>query len=208
KAKWQDPFKKSATHETPFHEGSATPNVSMMSRTGSIEYAQQDGWQVARLPYCCSNRFAMYVLLPKDGTNVAEGLQHLGSAGFDSAISGLQAQELLFEMPRYTATYKATLNDALKSLGMAVAFGDGADFGNLVAPPAKAAISQVNHRTFVRVDEAGTEAAAATSVGISLMAMRAPPPTSMIVDRPFVVAIRDDQTKQLLFLGTIVKPEQ
>lgn len=209
KAKWYESFKKNATHDAPFHAAGGTQTtVSMMTKSGTIAYADRDGFQVARLPYCCSNRFAMYVFLPHEGTALHAAMKTLDAAEFDATLAALQDRPLLFEMPRYKAEFQATLNEPLEKLGMGVAFSNAADFSNLVAPPGKAAISQVNHRVFVKVDEEGTEAAAATSVAITLMAVHAgPPPTQMIVDRPFLMAIRDDQTKQILFLGAILNPK-
>jgi serpin B len=92
---------------------------------------------------------------------------------------------------------------------MAQAFDPGtADFGNLVAPPQRAYISLVVHRAFVRVDEEGTEAAAATAIGMRATAIMMPPQKRMIVDHPFLMAIRDDKTRQILFLGAIYSPER
>ena len=178
----------------------------MMARSGTFEYAQDANWQIARLPYCCANRFAMYVFLPREGLALHDALQTFGASEFARGAAALQAQQVAFSMPRYTATFKTTLNAPLEQLGMGIAFSRGADFSDLLAPPARAAISRVNHRVFVRVDEEGTEAAAATSIGMTMMAMRAPPSIKMIVDRPFLMAIRDDRTRQLLFLGAIVSP--
>ncbi len=207
KAKWATPFKSNATHDAPFHlAGGGTKTVSMMSQSGPMEYATTGGMQIARLPYCCDGRFAMYVMLPREGVSLAAAAHALGAGGFERAAAAVASQRVLFQMPRYTATYEATLNDSLERLGMGVAFGKDADFANMVAPPQRVLISRVNHRVFVRVDEAGTEAAAATAVTMETMALIAPPPTRMIVDRPFLMAIRDDQTKQLLFLGAIASP--
>ncbi|HTU80574.1 MAG TPA: serpin family protein [Candidatus Acidoferrales bacterium] len=208
KAKWAQQFKKDSTHDAPFHPSQGAPvTVSMMAQTANFKYASADGWQMARLPYCCDDRFAMYVVLPSPGHDPGATLTALSGGAFDRAIASLSEQRMLFEMPRYTATFQTRLNDPLAQMGMGVAFGDAADFSHLVAPPARAAISDVNHRVFVRVDEEGTQAAAATSVGITMMALPAPPPVRMIVDRPFVMAIRDDRTRQLLFLGVVTSPK-
>ncbi|HKE37860.1 MAG TPA: serpin family protein [Candidatus Baltobacteraceae bacterium] len=209
KAKWLTEFEKSDTHDAQFETGSGGHvTASMMTHNGSFAYADKGGWQVARLPYR-GDRFAMYVLLPHKGTALHDALHAFDSAAFDGAISGLSEQYIAFSMPRYTATYKAELNAPLSTLGMSVAFEPGsADFSKLVEPPQHAFISLVVHRAFVRVDEEGTEAAAATAVTMRALAIRQPPETRMIVDRPFLMAIRDDRTKQILFLGAIYHPER
>ena len=208
KAKWLVPFEKEATRDAPFETASGGHvTVSMMSRNGGYAYADSGGWQVARLPYR-GDRFAMYVLLPHKGTPLGDALHSLDRAAFDRLIGGLSQQEIAFAMPRYTATFKAELNAPLSHLGMAQAFEPGsADFSNLVAPPQRAYISLVVHRAFVRVDEEGTEAAAATAITMRATAIMMPPQKRMIVDRPFLMAIRDDHTKQILFLGAIYDPE-
>ncbi len=209
KAKWIVPFEKDDTHDAPFETGGGGHvTVSMMSHNGAYAYADAGGWQVARLPYR-GDRFAMYVLLPHEGSALGDALHAFGGADFDGLISGLTERQIAFAMPRYTATFKSELNAPLGHLGMAQAFDPGsADFSNLVAPPQRAYISLVLHRAFVRVDEEGTEAAAATAIGMHATAIMMPPQTRMIVNRPFLMAIRDDKTKQILFLGAIFDPER
>lgn len=209
KATWVVQFEKDETHDAPFETGvGGHITVSMMSHTGVYAYADTASWQVARLPYR-GDRFAMYVLLPHKGAALPDALHAFDRNTFDRLISKLTEQRLVFAMPRYTATFKAELNQPLEHLGMSPAFDPGsADFSNLVAPPQRAYISLVVHRAFVRVDEEGTEAAAATAVGMRATAIMMPPQIRMIVDRPFLMAIRDDKTKQIVFLGAIYTPER
>jgi serpin B len=104
-------------------------------------------------------------------------------------------------------TYDATMNTILTKLGMGIAFGNDANFDAIRKSP-RMQISEVRHASFLKVDEEGTEAAAATSVGMRAMATRIePPPFHMVVDRPFFLAIRDERSGQVLFTGTIAKPE-
>jgi serpin B len=112
-------------------------------------------------------------------------------------------------LPRFKATYRASLKAPLQALGMAPAFDRrSADFSNLCPPPG-AYIDDVIHQALVEVNEEGTEAAAATAVVMETTALRTTPPKSftMIVDRPFSVAIDDRETGALLFLGAIFDPE-
>ena len=206
KAKWLDPFEKNSTVDAPFTLASGKQKtVSLMGRTGTYAYAQDAGWQTIRLPY--DDRFAMYVLLPREGLALDKALASLAPSDFDAKIAALKESQVFFQMPRYTATYRASLAQALSAMGMGAAFQPGADFSNMVAPPQKAYIAAVNTRTYVRVDEAGTEAAAATAVVMRTLAMRVmPKPIAMTVNRPFLMAIRDDKTRQILFLGSIASP--
>ncbi len=120
----------------------------------------------------------------------------------------LQTAHGTIELPRFTIKFGATLNTALRKLGMGIAFGDTADFAG-IQKSRRLEISEVRHASFLRVDEEGTEAAAATSIGIRPLAMRVePPPFHMIVDRPFFVAIRDERSGQILFTGRIDDPER
>jgi serine protease inhibitor len=208
KAKWVTPFKKSETRDGPFTTAEEKQiTVSMMHEEANLSYAQIGDWQIARLPYS-GNHLSMYVFLPREGVPLTTALQKLDDGTFETAIAKLGEQQVALTMPRFTATYEARLNQALSNLGMAQAFGPQADFSNLTESEQRAYISSVLHKAFVRVDEEGTEAAAATAVTIQALAVHiAPPPIQMIVDRPFLMVIRDDTTREILFLGAIYDPK-
>jgi serpin B len=110
------------------------------------------------------------------------------------------------QLPRFKFDYDIQLNTALKALGMESAFNVGANFSNMTSASVK--IDQVKHKTFIEVNEEGTEAAAVTSVRIAQTAARMPDrPFQMLVDRPFFCAIRDNQTGTVLFMGSIKEPK-
>jgi serine protease inhibitor len=115
-------------------------------------------------------------------------------------------------LPRFKLEYEADLNTALTTLGMQITFDQGrADFTDICASSSipNIYIDRVKHKTFVEVNEEGTEAAAVTSIGVMAagLAFPTPPPFSMIVDRPFFCAIRENKTGAVLFMGSIVDPE-
>ncbi len=199
--KWSVPFEHSATSSQPFTDASGLKhNVQMMSRTGSFEGAVEPSFRALRLPYG-SGGYAAYVLLP-NGSNVNAFLRTLSASTFDRLARSVQDEELAVELPRFTATYQADLNDVLSSLGMGIAFSSEADFSPMTGQRVR--IADVRHKAYVRVDEAGTVAAAATSVGMRMTAIRLEPtPLPFIVDRPFVFALRDERTGALLFIGVI-----
>jgi serpin B len=105
-------------------------------------------------------------------------------------------------------TYGHQLNHALTAMGMGVAFGPEADFSRIYPPPGWLRINDVEHKTYVKVDEEGTEAAAATSVGIVARLVRITPPFEMIVDHPFFCAIVEQHSGAMLFAGIVTNPIQ
>ena len=112
-------------------------------------------------------------------------------------------------LPRFKLAYDVTLNDPLTALGMGIAFdARRADFSGIMADGQPSVnIDEVKHKTFVEVNEEGTEAAAVTSIGVLRTTMMPQRSFSMVVDRPFFCAIRDNQTGALLFMGAIIDPE-
>lgn len=210
KGKWQKVFKTEETQEAPFHPvGGGESKVQMMSQRGSFQYLRGDGYQAIKLPYG-DGRIEMIVALPDEAQGLDAFVRGLDAARWQALVRGLRKQEGLIKLPRFKAEFEQSLNEPLKALGMAVAFDpEHADFSKIVAPPLRAYISQVKHKAVVEVNEEGSEAAAATSVEISVtsaMPMEPPKPFEMIVDRPFLCAIRDARSGEILFLGAIRKP--
>lgn len=202
-AKWSMPFEKHATQPHPFTNADGTSvSVSMMSQTAHFSTASGDGYDVVRMPYG-NGGFAAYVLLPKANSTAAL-LQHLTAATFDNDVKALKDERIALSLPRFTASYRAGLIPPLKAMGMGAAFSDSADFSPMHAPPPSLRISSVEHATYLRVDEDGTTAAAATSIGMTMTAIRVEkPPRAIVVDHPFVFALRDEKTGTLLFIGAI-----
>ncbi|HEY9085400.1 MAG TPA: serpin family protein [Candidatus Tyrphobacter sp.] len=201
---WSVPFEHNATSPQPFTDESGLKhNVPMMSRTGSFQTVDEPSFRALRLPYG-SGGYAAYVLLP-NGNNAAALVRALSASTFDHLARSAGPQYLRLLLPRFTATYETNLNGVLGSLGMGIAFSYAADFSPMHAPPPRLRIASVVHKAFVRVDEAGTVAAAATAVEVRTHGMRMLPPRSFIVNRPFVFALRDEHTGALLFIGVIRK---
>jgi serpin B len=200
-ANWTLAFKKSDTHPMPFtNAGGSKSTVQMMSQDGDFETGASAGVRVLRMPYGRGG-FAAYILLP-GGDSVEPLLKELSADRFDALISGLRQSFMRISVPRFTATYTSNLIPLLQSMGVTDAFTDNADFSGIHAVPPRLAITSVNHAAYVRVDEKGTTAAAATSVGISITAIRVPQQT-FVVDHPFVLALRDEHTGALLFIGAV-----
>jgi len=114
-------------------------------------------------------------------------------------------QEGSLQIPRFKLEYGVDLDRAIAALGMGIIFdGDRASFEAMTSKPV--AIDQIKHKTFVEVNEEGTEAAGVTSVGVRVTSAMETKPFEMVVDRPFFCAIKDEQTGTILFMGAIVDP--
>ena len=206
KAAWTEPFPERATADAPFYpDGRDQPalTVPMMHGTASRAYLRGDGYQAVLLPYRDIN-LAMAVLLP-DGP-LAALRPKLAAAGLGGLLAGAARHQVTLSLPRFRLEAAFNLIPALRRLGVAAAFGDNADFGE-ISEAAPLRIGAVAHKAYVDVDEHGTEAAAATAVVIrAAAAMRPPPAVTMVVDRPFLFAIVDSTTGLPLFLGQVSHP--
>ena len=136
---------------------------------------------------------------------MASFCQSLSSTNWQRWQRQFAKTEGSIQLPRFKLAYEATLNDTLKALGMEIAFSSAADFSAMVRQ-GNVKIDEVKHKTFVEVNEAGTEAAAVTSVGMVRATFMPKKTFRMVVDRPFFCAIRDTLTGAILFMGAIVDP--
>ena len=211
KGRWQRPFTKSATQPRAFHLQGASGGdiqVPMMAQRGEYPYFDTDAYQAIALPYG-NTRFRMYVFLPRGKSSLSDLVRSLDESHWREWTGKLSSREGKIVLPKFETTYAKQLNDALKAMGMKVAFEAGnADFSLIHPPPPPLFINDVEHKTYVKVDEEGTEAAAATSVGISAMAVaiNKPPPFEMVVDHPFFFAIAERDTQAILFAGLVTDP--
>jgi serpin B len=203
KGSWQSRFEKSATSDEPFFvDGKTSQNVRMMHRTDRYAFAHDDGVKILELPYAKSD-LAMDIVLPdaKDGLPKIEA--SLTPEAFARWTSKLSApQEVRVSIPKTKFTWGGSVVDELTSLGIKRLFG-GADLSG-IADGAGLAVSDVVHRSFVAIDEEGTEAAAATGVVIRETAVSAPP--ELKADHPFVFFIRDVKRGRILFMGRVTNP--
>jgi serine protease inhibitor len=206
KGKWTNEFDKSQTAQYPFYiTSSRRKQHSMMSQEGDYRYYENEQFQAVSLPYGKDGKISFYIFLPKQNSNLKAFYQNLSFENWEKWMTQFNKQKGFIRLPRFKTDYEVTLNDALKSLGMEEAFSNKANFSGMGK---NFAISQVKHKTFVEVNEEGTEAAAATSVGIVTTSLRdEPEPFRMIVDRPFFCVIRDNQTGNVLFMGSIIEPQ-
>lgn len=205
KGNWSVPFDKEQTETRQFNGLSGTRSRPMMSQTGEYQYLETTQFQAVSLPYGKNRRFSFYVFLPKKTWSLSQLANSLTAANWSSWMEGFRRRRGSVQIPRFKMEYGIELRAALSRLGMATAFQPKADFSGLSSESLY--LDRVNHKTFVEVNEAGTEAAAVTSTTIrATAAMPMDEPFNMVVDRPFICAIRDNQTGTVLFIGSIVDP--
>jgi serpin B len=206
---WTTEFDEELTEDMPFHlaDGSEIQHP-MMRRGGTYTYLDGEGFQLVRLPYGENGRTAMYVLLPDEGESVNEIVEALDAETWAGWTDSLKSNPGTVSLPRFTMEYEVELNDALKALGMGAAFDPNmADFGRMTET--QVFISKVKHKAVVEVNEAGTEAAAVTSVGVTVTSAQIEPePFEFTADRPFFFVIQDDETEVPLFMGTLQNPAE
>lgn len=209
KGKWEAPFEKALTKPQPFTLADGTKiQHPAMSRLGEYRYYDAPIFQAISLPYG-SGRFSMEIFLPKPKSNLLGFQEQLTAKKWQEWSTKFTRKEGLIQLPRFKVEYETSLKSALQSLGMAIAFDpDKADFRNL--SNVSAFIGDVKHKTFVEVNEEGTEAAAVTSVEMKVTSAMPSeePPFQMIVDRPFFFAISDRQTGTIIFMGAIKNPSK
>lgn len=201
-AAWLYPFEEDLTGDGAFHllDGSQV-TVPMMRQTESLGYAEGDGYQAVELPYDGSE-LSMVILLPASGQfETFEAA--LDAAQVEGIIGSLENREVSLTMPKFEFDSSFSLREALSALGMPIAFSEGADFSGMTGNR-DLFIADVVHKAFVSVDEAGTEAAAASAVMMELTAM--PETVEVTIDRPFIFLIRDIETGAILFVGRTLNP--
>jgi len=206
KGDWQKPFREAATYEEPFHlAGGGTKQVPFMHQTDTFGYLRADGITGVRLPYGEEGDLALYALMPDDWEGFVEGLT---PERYRELIGAMSEDRIRLAVPKVRLEYQTELADPLSALGMRRAFTAGeADLGGLFVGEGEGYhISRVVQKTFLEVNEKGTEAAAATAVVVSEGAASIEQPPAVVLDRPFLVAIRDDRTGVTLFSGTILEP--
>lgn len=205
KGNWQNEFNPNLTQNRPFHlPNGQEKQHPMMFQTGSYDYLETEQFQAIRLPYG-EGRFSLYVFLPQADHNLSQFYSQLNSTTWQTWLGQFAQQDGSITLPRFQLEYGVELKPVLSALGMDIAFSDNADFSGISDSSAK--IDRVKHKTFIEVNEKGTEAAAVTSVGIVATSIRPPSnPFEMVVDRPFFYAIYDRETQTPLFLGSMVNP--
>jgi serine protease inhibitor len=201
KAPWQQPFNPDATRNRPFTRANGTTvDVPMMSTDQMLHFVMNSEVQMVELPYA-DGAFSMVVFAPASGTSLNSFIASLTPERWEQWLGQLARNRVMLQLPKFRFEYSIEMSDALTRQGMGIAFQPRqADFTRIA--DRELYISRVQHKTFIDVHELGTEAAAATSVTVSLTSM----PPQMTFDRPFVFAIRERSSGAILFIGRVGDP--
>jgi serpin B len=200
---WTARFDTADTHLQPFErEGGSTVQVPMMTMDAvDVNRAYGADYDAVELPYG-GGAFTMVFVLPREQTSARAWLATLDGEKWAALVEGLAPGKLdLLAVPKYSLSFDAYLNDALRAMGMSVAFTDAADFTRMSPIGDDMCLDFVRQKTFIEVDERGTRAAAVTAVGVGVVSFSA-----FVADRPFVVAIRERLSGTVLFMGLVGDP--
>jgi serpin B len=203
-AGWGAKFSEAATAPGPFTKvDGSTVQVPMMHGESSRPYVKGEGYEAIALPYE-GGELSLLVIAPTGGTFATFESSLTGGKVLD-IFAGLAPQQVKLSFPKLKLEGRFGLKDPLRALGIDRAFTDAADFSGITTDEALE-VKDVIHKTFVEIDENGTEAAAATAV-VGVPTSLPPPPIEVNVNRPFITAIVDHQTKTLVFLGRVLEPK-
>jgi serine protease inhibitor len=197
KGAWQKEFDLKRTRF-----GTFQPDISckMMSITDVFPYFEHERFQSVQLAYGDSD-FAMTIFLPKRNENLDDLIEYINDLRWDYFKDQLKTAEGFLQMPRFTLEYELSLNNILQDMGMASAFTPNADFSGITSE--ELFISEVKHKTFIQVNEEGTEAAAVTSIGMETVSHQEPD-FVMRVDRPYIYFIHFNDL--VIFMGKMIHP--
>lgn len=203
KGKWNSQFEKSKTINMPFHKQvGVVADVPMMKQKNDFKAYKGDGFLLGEFPYGQGN-YVMDVILPDNIDGIDDIIQSTDNVSFNTMINHLHQSEIDLSFPKFKYGYKKTLNNILSDMGMGIAFTEFADFSKI--SDVALMISFVLHQAFIETNEEGTEAAAATVVGMYTTSLPAGP-IEMNIDHPFYYIIRETTTNTILFMGKVANP--
>lgn len=203
---WQAEFNEDYTEDLPFYlENGSTVQVPTMQKTESLPYYSNNVFRAVKLAYGAGN-YNMFVFLPHEENSVKNIVNELNVDNWKSWMESFtDSVNIDIELPRLKYKYEIKLNKVLSDMGMGVAFGDGANFTG-INKGGGLKIDYVKHKTFIEVNEKGTEAAAVTVVAFEYTSV-GPSNMQFNVNRPFLYAITEKDTDAILFMGTVKNPK-
>jgi serpin B len=204
KGEWSEKFNINNTRKDNFYlYNEEIVTVDMMNNIADYDYYENNYLRMLNMTYGRGN-YSMVLLLPKDNYNVYDIIQEVNADTWQEWNDGLvEYEDLPLALPKFKFKYNISLNEILSAMGLEIAFTEMADFSG-INKEGKISISSVIHKTFIEVNEKGTEAAAVTVV--TLDATSIAPVTPFIVDKPFIFAIEERYTNAILFIGIINNP--
>ena len=201
-ASWKYTFDPEVTRTMSFYKNNSdTISVEMMQLTHPLPYARNDIFSSVILPYK-DDKFSMLIFLPEESKTIEEMVEALMMENWKKWLDGYETLKVNVHIPKFKLAYENKLNDELKSMGLGVAFSPSANFRNMT--PQRCKISRVIQKTFIDVNEEGTEAAAATVIGI--VGFSIPDFAIFYVNRPFIYLIKENRTNAICFIGKVGHP--
>jgi serine protease inhibitor len=209
KGDWMHEFDKKHTEKRTFHLEDKTSKVmQMMTLTEKLSYLENEDFQAVTLPYT-KGKMSMIVFLPSEGTSLEEFKKMLTNDNWEKWRSEFHEKEGTVQLPKFHLAYEAELSEVLKKLGMTTAFNENeANFTKMIKESRQVWISKIKQKTFINVNEEGSEAAAATLVKMKTKSAPLTAPFYMDINRPFFMAITDHKTGAILFMGAISNPQK
>lgn len=203
---WKYRFDTKETSDRSFtKEDNSVVQVPTMKIEKPFNYFNHSDFQLLEMPYG-SGKYSMLIFLPASGKNTGDVISMMSSEKVNDWISKLSEQKKEVFLPKFEFKFDNSLKDELAALGMTDAFDDAKANMSGISNAAKLVISEVMHKSYIKVDERGTEAAAVTGITVGVTSM--PVDNSFRVDHPFVFAIREKDTQAILFIGKVMDPKQ
>jgi serine protease inhibitor len=204
---WQKKFNEESTEKLPFYlENGNIIQTETMQKLDTLPYMSNDLFSAIQLSYRQDN-YNMYIILPEVERTLEDIIDELNDNNWNTWMDSFQEKESVdIKLPRFKYKYEIKLNDVLSEMGMEIAFTNGADFTG-INPEGGLRIDYVKHKSFIEVNEEGTEAAAVTIVAIERSSV-GPEKVYFHVNRPFMYVITEKDTGAILFMGTVKIPDR
>ncbi|HWB24448.1 MAG TPA: serpin family protein [Chitinophagaceae bacterium] len=207
KGGWKFAFKSQDTHTASFYlQDGSKINVPFMQQQLTTDIYYDEGYNAVEMPYGGGNSYSMYLLQSKNNAKaVNEFAGSLDATALKGIITGMKPLRIKLVMPKWEYSYNIDdMKAELSALGMHIAFTGAADFSKMYN--AHVEITKAVHKTYIKVDEEGTEAAAVSGAGMGMTS--AAPPEAITFDHPFLYVIAEKQTGMILFTGILNDPSK
>jgi len=203
---WTYSFDTKATTDRPFIKADkSVVQVPTMTIEKPFQFYSHSKFDLLEMPYG-GGKYSMLIFLPENGKTTNDVISLMTAENVNDWISKMTEQKKEVFMPKFEFKFDNSLVDELSALGMTDAFNDAKANLTGISDVAKLVITEVKHKSYIKVDERGTEAAAVTGITVGITS--AGPDNSFRVDHPFVFAIREKDTKAILFIGKVLDPRQ
>lgn len=203
---WKYEFDPDNTQQQSFYTTNDNPvQVDMMKLETNLKYYIDEEVSIVELPYGRGN-YVMDILIPASGSTAAELIDQLDNEYWSQLTDAMTQDSVVFSMPKWKFEYETLLNTPLQNMGMTDLFTEGVADLSGINSNGGLYVSRVIHKTYIEVDEAGTEAAAVTAVEVGVTSVNPNQPTYITADRPFVFIIRESDTNIILFEGVVKNP--